>query len=191
MITLIARGRAVLLALGLGTVLAACADSDSSGSSSPGPSGSPVVAFGSATASMDGTLCTSNPNPEVNLTEHPLAAVSANPSAVTVTWLPGLNATDCATATTQIAAADAVTLARDIMSAPAYPSGTLNCPQDDGAGLELVFHYAGRADEELLVNLAGCSMLAAPQRSGRQLTDVVRHDLAASVPAGWATYFPS
>jgi hypothetical protein len=64
---------------------------------------------------------------------HGLVNVGADPQAVVAVWLRGLTDRNCVAETTQRGAIVAVRLAADIRHASAFPSGNVNCPNDDGS----------------------------------------------------------
>ena len=120
---------------------------------------------------------------------HGLVTARADPRAVAAVWLPGLNRENCMAETTQRGATVAVWLAADSRRASAFPSGTFNCPNDDGSAVELLFSYHRAPAEQVLVGLSGCSRITAPHRAARGLTPQLRRDLSGLAPARWTKYF--
>lgn len=146
----------------------------------------PVAVSATPTATRSNGVCLVSQTSEQP--QHGRVTVAADPSSATALWLPGLNSTQCASASTPISRADARRLAEDIRSAPPVPPGIRHCPADDAATVSIRFAYPGEADEEVIAHLAGCTSLTAPGRSPRQLTPEVRRDLAPGAPPEWATY---
>jgi hypothetical protein len=149
--------------------------------------GSPVEAAGSPTATLTNAVCVVHGIPSDQST-HGLVTVSAKPTSAVATWTPGLNSKECQFERTPLTQAAAQQLAADIRHAPAFPKGKFNYEADDGTGVLLDFSYAGKAAEEVDLNLRGCSRVTAPGRSARQITQTLRRDLSQATPAAWASY---
>ncbi|MDN3355805.1 hypothetical protein [Actinomadura sp. DC4] len=115
---------------------------------------------------------------------HGLVTVGGHPTAVVAVWLPSLEQSPCRTALTRGDASTARRLAKDVRKAPKPPSGTFNCPNDNGRGARLYFAHDGTADLVEL-RLAGCRGVSAPGRGTRTLTDRLARDLAPIAPSPW------
>ncbi|MBN9619014.1 MAG: hypothetical protein J0H43_04705 [Actinobacteria bacterium] len=142
-------------------------------SSSPAPAGVPTVAPGASLepvspvspvpgASPAGPMCvvagrvSSWPAPQQTV------SVPAGPIAITIVWLPGLNAVPCQAVLTRSGAALARHLAADVDLARPVGDGTYNCAADDESGLRLYFSYSGRRVSVVDASLSGCHWLSAP-----------------------------
>jgi hypothetical protein len=117
--------------------------------------------------------------------------VAPRPTGLKILWLPGLNSTTCAIATTHAGPSTAATLARAITHAPAVPTGAvINCPNDDGTRALISFTYAQRRSApHLVVALGGCQFISQSGKEQRTTTSAVRDKLADLAPCGWRTYF--
>lgn len=115
--------------------------------------------------------------------------VDSHPQSVAATWLPGLNAKICRPVIIRSGQAIAILLADDLRHAPAFPSGRIHCPNDDGSAVQLSFAYTGRAPEVVLMGLTGCARTLASGMPARQLSTKMRADLATIAPTAWRTYF--
>lgn len=111
-----------------------------------------------------------------------LVNVDPDPSSVVAIWSPGGNASPCQNLRTTGGRTGARALAHDVRTAPKFPSGTFNCPSDDGAGVRLYFAFDGNPDEYVIVSLGGCGGISAPQRGFRQATPSLSRDLAPIAP---------
>ena len=117
--------------------------------------------------------------------------VAPHPTGVKILWLPGLNSTACAIATTHGGISTAAALARAISHAPAVSNGPERfCPEDDNARVSISFTYARhRSAPPLFVSLDGCRLISQADREQRSTTPAVSDKLAALAPCGWRSYF--
>jgi hypothetical protein len=165
---------AIVVCIGL---VSACATS----------TGAPVRPASSPTATYSGDVCfvggTASSQPADGL-----VTVSADPISAVAIWIPGMNSKECQIVRTPIAQPAALKLATDIRTAPEFPKGTINCPSDDGTRVVLDFSYHGKASQEAVADLAGCSMVEATGRASRQLTRDLRRDLAPVAPPAWISF---
>jgi len=111
--------------------------------------------------------------------------VHPHPRGVAAVWLPGLDATDCAAASTVGGAALASRLAADLAAAPTVAPGAYSCPVDDGTSVRVSFLFARRPDQTLHVSLSGCAWVTARGTVARAVTARLRRDLVAIAPAAW------
>jgi hypothetical protein len=117
--------------------------------------------------------------------------VDTGPSAMTVLWLPGLNARSCRAALVRTGAGKATSLATDVNDATAVPPlARYSCPMSDNAEAELFFSYGPARPAELVtVVLSGCRWIDDPGRDSRSWTTAFTRDLAQLAPPAWARYF--
>ena len=83
---------------------------------------------------------------------HGLVTVDTSPIGVTALWLPGLNAQACEDQLTHYGRRVATALADGIRGSPRFPSGTYNCPADDGSEVILFFHYSDGGVPEVVTH---------------------------------------
>ena len=118
----------------------------------------------------------------------PLVTVDRNPSGITAGWLPGLNSRSCKAVLRRGTGTQARRLANDIRSAKAEPQGPMSCPNDEGAGVELVFKYPSGRYEQVQVLLSGCRAITDADRRPREYTQSLNDDLQPLAPAAWLAY---
>ena len=135
-------------------------------------------------------LCLVSGAPSVVPGSSPLI-VAPHPIAVTLAWLPGLNASTCSTTTTRAGAPVARALARDITHSPSLSGrAVFHCPNDDGASAVLSFAYARhRMSAPIVVGLSGCRFVSASGKLRRSTTTAISTKLATLAPCGWKAYF--
>jgi hypothetical protein len=144
------------------------------------------VAPSAVVRTVDGNQSCVVPHPPENERQRGLVRVDPYPVGVIVVWLPGMNQRPCRAALTRGNADLARRLAKDVATAPKWPSGTFSCPADDDSSAQLYFEQSKIAQAELVeVRLAGCKGIDAPGRSARQMTDRFSRDLALIAPAPW------
>jgi hypothetical protein len=119
--------------------------------------------------------------------------VAPHPTGVKILWLPGLDSTACAIATTHAGASTAAALGRAITHAPAVSNAAAHfCPEDDGTRVVISFTYPhNQSGTRLVVDLGGCRFIGQSGREQRSTTPFVSEKLAALAPCGWRTYFPN
>ncbi|MGI5229486.1 hypothetical protein [Actinoallomurus sp. CA-142502] len=172
------------VAVASAVALAACSPFGGSGAPVRGtpPSAAPSA---SARASGTGHVCVGSHGSR-RVPSHGLVSVGSRPTGVVAVWFPGMNQRPCRAALTRGNAVLARRLAKDIRAAPKWPSGTFNCPSDDGAGARLYFQRSGSTLADLAdVQLSGCKGVDAPGRSARWMTDRLLRDLSSIEPAPW------
>jgi hypothetical protein len=114
---------------------------------------------------------------------HGLVTVDSAPIGVTTLWLPGLNAQPCEDQLTHAGTDVATALADDIRSSPKFPSGTSNCPADDGSQVILFFDYSGGGPSEVVnASLSGCAAIEVPGSGARQPDDAFTNELERITP---------
>ena len=116
--------------------------------------------------------------------------VDADPAGVVLVWYPGMNAKPCHSELDDRSDDSALArrLADDIRSAPSGPSGTYNCPNDDGGGVTLYFRYPAHTRAETVdVMLGGCGGIVARGRGPVLDVGHLAVDLAAVAPPGYAS----
>lgn len=134
----------------------------------------------------NGVCVTSRPLFQARQPARGLVTVDPHPKGLTAIWIPGLNQRPCRTARIQYGTSVATTLAQDIRTAPKFPEGTFNCPNDDASAVDLYFSYgAGQRSEYVWVGLRGCTSIGAPGRAVRRATDHLLRDLAKAAPEPW------
>jgi hypothetical protein len=93
----------------------------------------------------------------VTADQHPMGAV--------VYWLPGSRSANCRVVVTNLTAAEADSLARDVRDSTSR-GGTFSCPMDDGSTAWIFFRYSGRPHVEVVdAALSGCTTAGAPGRT--------------------------
>ena len=117
--------------------------------------------------------------------------IAPHPVGVAVTWLPGLNASNCSTTTTHAGATVARALARDISRSSSVSSRVeFNCPMDDAAGAMVSFADAHhRTAAPIVIGLSGCRFVSASGKLRRSTTTSLSTKLATLAPCGWKAYF--
>lgn len=95
----------------------------------------------------------------------PLVWVNPHPTSVTTLRFPGTQG-PCAVVRSDYGLEMAMRLARLADEIKPFPSGTFNCPSDDGQFTSLYFHYRDAAPSEVVeVKQSGCGGVTAPGRS--------------------------
>jgi hypothetical protein len=149
-----------------------------------------VIGVSTPSAHQMNGLCLVSGAPSVVPGSSPLI-VAPHPIAVTMAWLPGLNASTCSTTTTRAGAPVARSLARDITRSPSLsPRAEFHCPMDDGARAVVSFAYARhRMSAPIVVGLSGCRFVSASGKVRRSTTTAISTELATLAPCGWKAYF--
>jgi len=99
---------------------------------------------------------------------HGLVTVDPSPIGVTALGLSGINTQPCQDQLTHYGRNIATALAEGVRSSPKFPSGTINCPADNGSEVILFFHYSGGGTPEVVnASLTGCQSIDAPGMSSR------------------------
>lgn len=111
-----------------------------------------------------------------------LVTVDTGPSSALIVWRPGLNAHLCQPTETRLSRREATVLAEAVDRAPAFPTGKISCPADDGSAAEVYFGYPHQRSELAVFTPRGCSMIAAPDRRSRQGTPQAESILRANAP---------
>jgi hypothetical protein len=146
------------------------------------------AAAASLTSHLDNGVCVVSGAPSV-VPKKAALVVPRHPTGAAILWLPGLNSTTCAIATTHLGAAPAAALARAITRAPAISNGArFNCAADDGTGASITFTYAQhRLAPSLTVDLSGCRSISQSGKKSRSMTTDVSRALARRAPCPWRT----
>lgn len=92
--------------------------------------------------------------------------LDTDPSGGEALWLPGMNSKACRAVLTTLTRQQATAFAAAVDRAKPWPSGTYNCPADDGSSVTVFLSYAGRRGAEVVREaLAGCGGISAPGRT--------------------------
>lgn len=143
--------------------------------------GTPLAASSSA-AALVATCRAADP---LTSTLSGLVGVDPDPTSVLAIWWslgqsPGQPA--CRSWHRAGDATVATALARDVRRAPAFPSGTINCPSGPEIGAHLYFGFAHRSDEYVQVDVSTCGDIGAPHRQIRTLSPQLSNDLVPLAP---------
>jgi hypothetical protein len=142
------------------------------------------------TTHLRGAVCVVSGN---NSTSSPAGTTSqsvlAQPSAVAVVWLPGLNSRAGKAVLTRGNARIASTLASDIDGARVLQNAdTYMCPDDDATSTRLYFMFAHGITQRIDAHLSGCSRVTGPGEGTRASTPVFREDMSTLAPRSWRSH---
>jgi hypothetical protein len=118
---------------------------------------------------------------------HHLVSVDTDITAAQLTWVPGLNSTQCQVQTTTADGPAAKDLAADIDAAPSK-TGTVVCPNDDASAVIVALHTPDDRWQSVYLKLTGCAAVLATGKKGRPLSDAIRADLKPLAPPDWHHY---
>ncbi len=134
-----------------------------------------------------GPVCvvTVQPGSSENAPKTP-AALSGHPFAVDAVRIPGLNDPLCRSGVVTASAALAGELGVDVNATQSVPQGrSINCPDDDGHGIDLVFRYAEPSEATVVsVDFSGCQLING-LTTARWSSEAVTADLKRFVPSTW------